>query len=375
MNRSIVCFSLTAILGLLSFGPTRSSYAAILFDPDGGGPAAAIDLGLFDWHPGNAFAEGGNAAVAAFPAIVPFNFFYQARLSSTSDSAGAPNTPANLGPGGANELTLVVAATEIVTFAMGIGPGAVATFALAPVQTVNYFEIWFDPTRDGNDLQGTGFNSYAVAPAPGAAGTGTNAVLAADADAVLILSGRIDTLSSSFFAAAPIGNLDQFGGDNYGPGAAGPGGVGIDTVSGTGGTSLEIDASILYYDPVFFPASIIDRISFASFVGVPFITADPSARFLTTGLGLAGGTAATTVSTGVVPVADGAGDPTGASLGAINGADPAGAGGPDFQFLVDGNNSFQGQVIPEPASLTLFGILFGGMGLGAIRRRRSGSRS
>ena len=61
----------------------RNLLAVITFDPDGGGSTPPItDLTGLDWVPGNALADGGNLAVAAFMAdatktVVPgFATFY-----------------------------------------------------------------------------------------------------------------------------------------------------------------------------------------------------------------------------------------------------------------------------------------------------------
>lgn len=310
---------------------------------DGGADEASVELGSFDWKVGNALAVGGNTAIGAFAAFgvqIPFELFYQASLAAILDADGETVFGTSV-TSGLNQLTIVAGFTEVVTSVTGTPGGGSATFALAPVQTVNYLQIYWDDTPDASDLAGTGFNN-----------TTGPVVSAPDPDAKLILDATVDQIfASNFEAKTPIRNLDSFGGDSYPT---------IDSVTGSGATTLS--ASIKSYDPTFFdfgafPTNLIVSLFNSSQI-LPFDQTNPSAAFLTT---------STTTTAGLSPVTAGAGIGV-ASLGTINGAAIGSGGGPDVQFQVDGSSSFA--VVPEPASLLLFSLGAMGLGLCASRRRR-----
>src|SRR5258706_5901482 len=92
-------FAVGAILALA--GVTAQ---AGTFDPDGTGPAPAINLGTLDWGPTSFLALGGTAAIGAFlgsggtcPAgSCNFSVLTQARLIGTLDPNGNINTPAGV---------------------------------------------------------------------------------------------------------------------------------------------------------------------------------------------------------------------------------------------------------------------------------------
>ena len=44
--------------------------------------------------------------------------------------------------------------------------------------------------------------------------------------------------------------------------------------------------------------------------------------------------------------------------------------GPAFQVELDDWKLLAEQLVPEPGSLAIFGVIAGGMGFGAVRRRR-----
>src|SRR6266404_462850 len=115
------------------------------FDPDGTGPAPAINLGTLDWGPTSFLALNGITAISAFTASVGtcpagscnFSVLTQAKLIGTLDPNGAINTP----PGIASnsfEITMIARFGETVT---AVSPGF-AQFKADPTQP-SYIEIYF----------------------------------------------------------------------------------------------------------------------------------------------------------------------------------------------------------------------------------------
>lgn len=329
---------ISAAILVMGIGWTAPVSASVIrFDPDGDAPSAnGIDIDTFDWAPGNGLAVNGNTAISNFllgSGSTTFDYFYQAKLANLQ-LGGANVTPANLGPGGANELTLVAGISQTITFANGTT--TVSSLAASP--TINYFQIYFDPTRDANDLAGTGFTDE----------------LTGDTDGTLILSGSAVSAAGNFtIVGGGVGTpLDGFGGvDNYPT---------IDSVVGVGGASITV--SVGSVDPGFFDlpvGALIDLSFFSSSQVLNFIQIDPSARFLTT---------TTTTASMIDPVLAGAGLGV-ASLGTIDGALTP-TGGPDIQYQVDGSSVVN--IIPEPSSLVLFGTTAACViGFGWRRKRKT----
>src|SRR5690348_2190996 len=94
----------TKLAATAAFALAATTAQAGLFDPDGGGPAPAINLGTLDWGPANFLALGGQAAVTSFvgsggscPAgSCTFSVLTQATLIGTLSPSNAPNTPAGI---------------------------------------------------------------------------------------------------------------------------------------------------------------------------------------------------------------------------------------------------------------------------------------
>jgi hypothetical protein len=327
---------------------------------------------------GNALADLGNYAAGVFLGTatetslpdgstyfsggtqIPFNLFFQAKINDVDGTLLREGLDSTAVTG--TEITIAVAFQEVVTSIIVDAKGATtANFGLARVQTNNFLEIWFDnitnqdqqipdPTSPtaANDLEGTGFN-----------------------DGRLILTARVTAVPTSDFTIPDPKlrkDLDNAGVDNYdGPGGnAGPTShiyppnpnptPAIDTVVGEGATNLE--ALVTSADSAFWilPTGVILNLTFFDTTqALPYDLVDPSARWVKG-------------PNGAPRVVDGAGDPTGFSLGTVNG-DLTGSGGDDVQFEADGNTSFT--ITPEPTSCALWLLAAGGVVLtGRMRRRR-----
>src|ERR1051326_6662598 len=65
-NKQASTMNFTKLATAAAVALTITTAQAGLFDPDGGGPAPAINLGPLDWGPANFLALGGQAAVTSF---------------------------------------------------------------------------------------------------------------------------------------------------------------------------------------------------------------------------------------------------------------------------------------------------------------------
>jgi hypothetical protein len=298
---------------LLALGGLASSARAdvINFNPNGTG-APGLAIKSFDEAVGNA------VAVAAVPQAVgtPFELFYQATITSFTDSNGNLVLP----PAG-SQFTIVAGFQEKIT---SIGPGPNFTFAFVPGGN-NYLEIYANTTglNLANNSLGTGFN------------TGT-----------LILSGKIfsnDPSIGNFQVNSPTPvKFDQF--DNPTPAKF------LNTQTTVGGGQTTISASVTSVNSNYFitPPQIIS-LNFTTTNGDPFRDVAPSQAF--------------------VQAAGGPGVLYNPNIGGPNGTN--GITGPDVQFQADATNNFT--VAPEPTGLALLGIglvtsLFGGA---TLRRKFS----
>jgi hypothetical protein len=269
---------LTSILVTAALGaPIGAAPAApVIFDSDGDGPNAATSVSVFDWAPGNALAIGG----AAVPGEGSLTLLGQTYLAAFLDEEGAQIGSAELNQDNGFELTLVLGFGET---AFDEDQQGTTTFEHDPDSPVNYFEVYWDPMPNADDLSGTGFD-----------------------DGTLILAGTVVSSSGSFMLTTQPVNFDQFSpGDEY---------PGLESVAGTGTVAISIMAE--YAHPDFFPEGVPAEVLVNGSQIAPFTQVAPSARFST---GLNG------TSDYFVP-----------ALGAVNGLS-----GPDFQIQTDATMSFQ----------------------------------
>jgi len=324
------------LLGLMALSlslaaPVQAAQSVdIGFNPTGGGIGGTTNFGTIDFStidvlPGNALAVGFNKSDGAGGFRLPnpgetFTLLYQANVGSLVDGNGDPVFTYSNGTTG--QLTVVAELTErVVTISGGAGTGT-ATFRTAGGGTLTYY---FNPTRIASNLAGTGF-------APGTTGNPNNNFTQVYQGT--ILGGDIGNFTSNPLMG--VGNLDQFGIDNY---------TDIDSVAGAGGTNLTVRTST--YDPAFFvsappPAILLQQFNTSN--NLPFNQANPSAIFFNDTPGATVG-----------------------SVGSVNGQ----LGGPNVIFQSDANASFQ--AVPEPGTIGLALMAIGFASVGGLRasRRRS----
>jgi len=284
-----------------------------------------FNVAKFDQSPGNVLAVNATTLInAAGPTgtTAPFTSYYQANVI-LEDANGRP-LPV---PG---QVTVLARFNEIATNSIVNGLPQ-STFTLAANQTGSYFNFYFNPTVQSNDLTGKGFGP----DVPGS---------------TLIYSSTVpsNAPNGQFQLLQPPTSTQLF---DQSATAATNGYDGKMTIVGSGSTALNLGTS--FVNTGFFTGGVdlTSTLNFTSTNQTPFGTASPSQMFFDV-----------TANAFVMP-----------SLPAINGVFQS--GGParqDFQFLADGNSFFSTpNVVPEPASvaMTLMGLV--GTGAVALRRRKA----
>lgn len=339
---------IAAGLGLtMALSSTAFAASEIVFDPDGGGGLAGdTNIGFFDWLPGSAITIG----------VIPtatgdFETFAHATLLGAGDGIGDPVGLPGLGT--SYEITFVAGFSEGISSVSnsaatlandGGAPGGgddIYTFTQSitlgnpGTETVNFFEIYWDDSRDASSLAGTGFNDgtlIAAGTVSNVSGNFTTQFTFVDADDNGVFSpGGGDTIIGSGTPEGGFALLDQSpNGDDWG---------GQQSVTGVGATALTAD--VTFQDNAFFKSnisSLVMDLEFNTSNILPFQQTNPSQSFYD-------GTAQQNFD-----------------VGEVNGLN-----GPDIVFQSDANNSFRTEV-PEPKTVLLLAL--GLLLLGATTRRR-----
>ena len=236
---------------------------SIVYDPDDGGNAARLDAATLQFGAGNLLVTG----VLGSSTGSNLQLLFQSQLNSITTPNGAQFTPAGLNASATvngvapYEITAVFSVTERVITARGTPPRILYT--LAKTQAASSFvEVYYDPNRNADALQGTGYN-----------------------DGILILRGtplvtnpNIGTFVLTSPQPNPLPNFDSFITNEY------PGTTSNLAIGGT-----RFDVSVTYVDANFFPAPLAgdaghkvkigDILTFNLGQSMPFDQINPSHKF------------------------------------------------------------------------------------------------
>ena len=349
----------------LALASVSGTTQAVLFDPDGAGSLAPINIGGIDWTPTTFLAINGNQAVLNFissggacpNSSCTFTVMTQAAVAGFTDSGGSA-LPSPVGLNSTFEITMVASFTETVTGFAAVPGQAIAAFTTAGTPT--NVEFFYDATKDSNPLTGFGYNDG-------------NFIL--DGTSITIANGTFSVNLDKTGGVTPV-NLDQSPNLNqYTDGTTSQ-----LTVTGQGITG-NVDVGGLTVDPLFFvtPLTALGYTFTNISQNLPFTTVDPGDCFqggVQTSLAAIGSGGVRTSSCDNVhnagPYSDNQIVPAGTvapNTGLINGFPLGGAeSGPDFVASTDFNSTLTGTT-PEPASLALLGISLGALGLASRRRK------
>lgn len=306
----------------------------VSINPDGvaGGAGTIVDVASLEWSAGNLLRTASSVASGTVTNLAVGDIvqtYMHSRLGNFRTGGGDLSSTTGY------EWTFVGAYQERVEAVVPGFGSSVNTYTSTSNGGTNFFQIWYDPTPDSNDILGQGFRNEG-------------------GDAVMVMSGKVmpwtgevgDPGVTNFNKATTTNvTLDQYGGvNNYGA---------QKTVSGFGATdNIVIEAD--YYNNAFFPSlgpSAMFALHMQSQLSLPFNHVDPSSCFWngTAYVGGAGG--------GFV-----GGCPN--TIGVTNGKTTSGPNEVIQSYARSGFN------IPEPSSVALLGLGLAGLGL-SLRRRKA----
>jgi hypothetical protein len=346
--KSISCIALTA--GALA---AANAAHAVQIDPDGAAALnGAVNAASLDFPAGNIIATcmpgvAGNCQSATDVAQGNIlQVFGHNQVSGILNENGQ-NIAFGLNNPLGFEWTLSFGFAELVTNVTATDLDGVV---LGPGTGVNFFELYYDPTPDASNLQGTGFQNGTLILAGTIRGFEGIAPFG-----LTDFSVNGDTVSND-----PGGNtqLDDFGVDNYANvfGA----GTTIESITGSGGASVIADIS--FQDSAFFLNDLTSlALELRTDQFLPYNFVNPSSCFYNAaGQVTPGLTGAGLNGAGGGGCGDGMGATPGGTIGPVNGVT-----GPNIVFETDGRATFP---VAEPTTLALLGLSF--ITLGAAKRRR-----